>query len=92
MPLAPKGVHDLLRVEWLVATMRHGDRGTTRPSKTYNDLGRETVTMIEVSMDEKGIITDKLEETLKKLRSEGRLVKLIYTIPTGQNPILAPTK
>ncbi len=41
--------------------------------------------MIEMSMDKKGINTDKLEETLKKLRSEGRIVKLIYTIPTGQN-------
>jgi len=41
MPLAPKGVHDP-HVEWLVATMKHGDGGTTRPSETYNDLGRET--------------------------------------------------
>ncbi|MEM1705194.1 MAG: PLP-dependent aminotransferase family protein [Thermosphaera sp.] len=39
-----------------------------------------------ISMDDKGLIPEELENTLARLRREGRKVKLIYTIPTGQNP------
>ena len=42
VPLGMKGAHDP-HVEWSVTTMKCGDRGTTRPSETYNDLRRETV-------------------------------------------------
>lgn len=42
--------------------------------------------ILGVEMDENGMRTDKLEEMIKRLRSEGKVVKLIYTIPTGQNP------
>jgi len=39
-----------------------------------------------VPIDEDGMKTDILEEKLKKLRSEGRKPKLVYTVPTAQNP------
>ena len=44
------------------------------------------VRIIGIPMDDNGMVTEKLEDTLKKLRESGRKVKLIYTIPTGQNP------
>lgn len=44
------------------------------------------VTVIGAPIDEEGIITENLEETVKKLYSEGEKLKLVYTIPTGQNP------
>ncbi|WFO74585.1 PLP-dependent aminotransferase family protein [Desulfurococcaceae archaeon MEX13E-LK6-19] len=44
------------------------------------------VKIVGVPMDDNGMITEKLEETLKKLKETGRKVKLVYTIPTGQNP------
>ncbi|NJE06558.1 PLP-dependent aminotransferase family protein [Thermococcus sp. M36] len=40
-----------------------------------------------VPVDENGMRTDVLEEKLRRLASEGRKVKFIYTIPTGQNPM-----
>jgi 2-aminoadipate transaminase len=40
-----------------------------------------------VSLDEHGICTDELDETLSRLEAEGRRAKLIYTIPTFQNPM-----
>jgi len=39
-----------------------------------------------IPMDDEGMRMDVLEETLKKLKSEGRRVKFVYTIPTCQNP------
>jgi len=39
-----------------------------------------------VKMDEEGLNTRELESTVKRLKREGRVAKLIYTIPTGQNP------
>lgn len=44
------------------------------------------VRLIGVPILEDGIDTYLLEDTVKRLRSDGRIVKLIYTIPTGQNP------
>ena len=42
--------------------------------------------VVGIPMDENGMKTDVLESTVKKLKSERRVVKLVYTIPTGQNP------
>ena len=39
-----------------------------------------------VEMDSNGMIVEKLEQTLKKLISEHRPPRFIYTIPTFQNP------
>ncbi|MEM0105802.1 MAG: zinc ribbon domain-containing protein, partial [Zestosphaera sp.] len=39
VPLGSNGVHDPC-VEWLVATVNRRARGTTRPRKTYKNLGR----------------------------------------------------
>lgn len=44
------------------------------------------VKLIGVPMDEEGLRTHELEASLKKLKSDGRKVKAVYTIPTGQNP------
>jgi 2-aminoadipate transaminase len=40
----------------------------------------------QVAMDEDGMRIDVLEETLARLRREGRTPKFIYTIPNFQNP------
>ena len=39
-----------------------------------------------VPIDSDGMRTDLLEEKLKKLKAEGTRVKLVYTVPTAQNP------
>ncbi|QVQ54643.1 PLP-dependent aminotransferase family protein [Spiractinospora alimapuensis] len=39
-----------------------------------------------VTMDDEGVIPEALEETLGRLRAEGRRVKFFYTVPTFQNP------
>jgi 2-aminoadipate transaminase len=39
-----------------------------------------------VKIDENGLDTGELEVTVKRLKRDGKVVKLIYTIPTGQNP------
>jgi DNA-binding transcriptional MocR family regulator len=39
-----------------------------------------------VEMDEHGLIPEALEETLTLLRSAGRRVKLLYTVPNFHNP------
>ena len=39
-----------------------------------------------VPMDDDGIRTDLVEETLVRLRDEGKRAKLLYLIPTHQNP------
>lgn len=44
------------------------------------------VKIFGVPMDDEGMKIDELEKVLKKLSEKGKLVKLIYTIPTGQNP------
>ncbi len=41
----------------------------------------------EVGMDEHGILIPELDELLTRLAAEGRRPKLIYTIPTFQNPM-----
>lgn len=40
-----------------------------------------------VSLDQHGILTDELDDTLTRLAAEGRRPKLIYTLPTFQNPM-----
>lgn len=42
--------------------------------------------MVGVPLDEHGMKVDMLEETIKKLKAEGKHIKLIYTVPTFQNP------
>lgn len=41
---------------------------------------------VEVEMDDNGMDTEILEEKLKELKREGKKPKLIYVIPTFQNP------
>jgi len=42
--------------------------------------------MVGISMDDEGMQMDSLEETLSRLKSEGKKVKFIYTISNFQNP------
>ncbi len=42
--------------------------------------------MVGIPMDDKGMRMDILEETLNQLKTEGKKVKLIYTISNFQNP------
>ena len=49
----------------------------------YNSLGIE---MVGVPVDEQGMRTDALAETLARLHDESRPPRFIYTIPTYQNP------
>lgn len=44
------------------------------------------VTAVGIKLDEKGMRTDHLAETLEKLAAEGTKPKFIYVIPTVQNP------
>lgn len=39
-----------------------------------------------VPVDDEGMRTDVLEEKLKQLRADGKKVKVVYTVPTAQNP------
>lgn len=41
---------------------------------------------LPIRMDEEGLDTLELEEELIKMRSRGERVKLVYTVPTAQNP------
>ncbi|MEI6624243.1 MAG: PLP-dependent aminotransferase family protein, partial [Actinomycetes bacterium] len=43
--------------------------------------------VVHVATDVNGIIPEALEEAIKKARREGKTPKLIYTIPTYQNPL-----
>ena len=42
--------------------------------------------VVQIEMDDHGMRIDVLEETLAKLRDDGRRPKFIYTIPNFQNP------
>ena len=51
--------------------------------RTIHSFG---ATVEAVPMDEEGIRVDLVEEALKRLADEGRRAKLLYLIPTHQNP------
>lgn len=42
--------------------------------------------MIQIPMDDDGIITEEVEETISSLKGKGRKPKFIYVIPNFQNP------
>jgi 2-aminoadipate transaminase len=42
--------------------------------------------VVQVAMDDDGMLVDELEETLDRLDGEGRRPKFIYTIPSFHNP------
>ncbi|WP_048151530.1 aminotransferase-like domain-containing protein [Palaeococcus ferrophilus] len=41
---------------------------------------------VQIPLDDEGMRVDLLEEKLRALKAEGKKVKLVYTIPTFQNP------
>ena len=51
--------------------------------RTFRGKGAE---IVAVSMDGEGLDTDELDATMQRLASEGRTVKLIYTISNFHNP------
>ena len=42
--------------------------------------------VVHVDLDEDGLIPEALEETIHRLKSAGRAIKFLYTIPNFQNP------
>lgn len=42
--------------------------------------------VVHVDLDEHGLIPEALEETIRRLKSAGRAIKFLYTIPNFQNP------
>jgi len=42
--------------------------------------------LVGIKIDKMGMDTYALEETVKKLKAEGKKIKFIYTIPVGHNP------
>ena len=42
--------------------------------------------IVGVTVDEEGLVPEALEETIEQQESEGRNVKLLYTVPNFQNP------
>ncbi|CAB49116.1 aminotransferase-like domain-containing protein [Pyrococcus abyssi] len=41
---------------------------------------------IQVPLDDNGMNVEALEDELRKLKAEGKKVKIVYTVPTFQNP------
>ena len=56
-------------------------------SGTLNQMRRFRGDIRGVETDQDGILPDALESAIKKAISQGRKPKLIYTIPTFQNPL-----
>ena len=44
------------------------------------------VDVVTVPMDDAGLIPDELERTIEELEAQGRAIKLLYTIPSFNNP------
>ena len=53
---------------------------------TLNTLRRFRADLRGVETDEEGMIPAAIEETIRKASAEGKPPKLIYTVPTFQNP------
>ena len=49
-------------------------------------FGSYEAEVVQVAMDDAGMRVDELEETLARLRREGRRPKFVYTVPSFQNP------
>jgi 2-aminoadipate transaminase len=49
-------------------------------------FGASQVDVVHVSMDSDGLVPTALEETIARLRSAGRRIKALYTIPNFHNP------
>ena len=49
-------------------------------------FGAYEADVVQIEMDADGMRVDLLEETLDRLRADGRTPKFIYTVPTFQNP------
>src|SRR5207248_9157098 len=55
-------------------------------SGSLNTIRRHGPHVLDVPVDEEGIVTDAVRERLGKLRRDGRRCKLIYTIVNFHNP------
>jgi len=55
-------------------------------SGSLNTLRRHGPRILDVPVDDEGIVTDAVRERLQALRRQGRRCKLIYTIVNFQNP------
>lgn len=43
--------------------------------------------VVHTAMDDEGLVPEALRETIARLRSEGRRIKFLYTIPSFHNPM-----
>ena len=55
-------------------------------SGTLNTMRRHGPEILDVPLDDEGIVTDAVRERLEALRRQGKRCKLIYTIVNFQNP------
>ena len=55
-------------------------------SGSLNTIRRHGPEILDVPVDDEGIVTDAVRERLQSLRRQGRRCKLIYTIVNFQNP------
>src|SRR5882672_12535811 len=55
-------------------------------SGSLNTIRRHGPEILDVPVDDEGIVTDAVRERLQNLRRQGRRCKLIYTIVNFQNP------
>jgi 2-aminoadipate transaminase len=55
-------------------------------SGSLNTIRRHGPQILDVPVDDEGIVTDAVRERLESLRRQGRRCKLIYTIVNFQNP------
>lgn len=49
-------------------------------------FGSRLADVEHISMDEFGLLPEELEETIERVRSEGKNIKFLYTIPNFHNP------
>lgn len=53
---------------------------------TLRTIAGHQANIVGVPMDDDGILVDQLEQIIRREKAQGKRVKLLYTIPTFQNP------
>jgi 2-aminoadipate transaminase len=53
---------------------------------TLRTIAGHRADIVGVPMDDDGILVDRLEQIIQREKAQGKRVKLLYTIPTFQNP------
>ncbi|MEC9451742.1 MAG: aminotransferase class V-fold PLP-dependent enzyme, partial [Chloroflexota bacterium] len=53
---------------------------------TLNQLQKAKANIVGTKLDDKGIIPEELDKLIGNLKSEGKNIKYLYSIPEFQNP------